>query len=113
MRLVPESFTPQSTVGNDFQSIRAAIAILTKTLSVFFNAIGYRVNRTFPKDGSEALEGLIELTQDGPVVLVGSGSPEGVETAVVGSTFHRTDGGAGSSFYVKESGTGNTGWAAK
>ncbi len=43
----------------------------------------------------------------------GSGSPEGVVTAPVGSTFHRTDGGAGTSFYVKESGTGNTGWVGK
>ena len=43
----------------------------------------------------------------------GSGSPEGVVTAPVGATYHRTDGGAGTSFYVKESGSGNTGWVAK
>lgn len=43
----------------------------------------------------------------------GSGSPEGVVTAGIGSTYRRTDGGAGTSFYVKESGTGNTGWVAK
>ena len=44
---------------------------------------------------------------------VGSGAPEGVVTAPVGAVFHRTNGGAGTSFYVKESGTGNTGWVAK
>ncbi len=43
----------------------------------------------------------------------GSGSPEGVVTAPIGAVYHRTDGGAGTSFYVKESGTGNTGWVAK
>lgn len=43
----------------------------------------------------------------------GSGSPEGVVTAPVGSIYLRTDGGAGTTFYVKESGTGNTGWVAK
>lgn len=43
----------------------------------------------------------------------GTGSPEGVVTAVVGSTYTRTDGGAGTTFYVKESGTGNTGWVGK
>jgi hypothetical protein len=43
----------------------------------------------------------------------GSGSPEGVVTAPVGSLYSRTDGGAGTSFYVKESGAGNTGWIAK
>lgn len=44
---------------------------------------------------------------------VGSGSPEGVVTAPIGSVYHRTDGGAGTSTYAKESGTGNTGWIAK
>lgn len=43
----------------------------------------------------------------------GSGTPEGSVTAPVGAVYHRTDGGAGTSFYVKESGTGNTGWVAK
>lgn len=43
----------------------------------------------------------------------GTGSPEGVVTAPVGSLFSRTDGGAGTSLYVKESGSGNTGWAGK
>lgn len=43
----------------------------------------------------------------------GTGSPEGVVVAGVGSTYRRTDGVAGSTFYVKEAGTGNTGWVAK
>lgn len=43
----------------------------------------------------------------------GSGSPEGVVTAPIGATYSREDGGAGTSFYVKESGVGNTGWVAK
>jgi hypothetical protein len=49
----------------------------------------------------------------GPRILFGAGSPEGAATAVVGSIYLRSDGGAGTSFYVKESGTGNTGWVAK
>ena len=44
----------------------------------------------------------------------GSGSPNGIVIAPVGAVYHRTDGGTGTSFYVKESnGTGNTGWIAK
>lgn len=43
----------------------------------------------------------------------GSGTPEGAVTAPVGAVYHRTDGGAATSFYVKESGSGNTGWVAK
>lgn len=46
-------------------------------------------------------------------VLKGSGSPESVVTAPVGSIYLRTDGGASTTLYVKESGTGNTGWIAK
>jgi hypothetical protein len=44
--------------------------------------------------------------------LYGTGSPEGVVTADVGSIYRRTDGGTGTTLYVKQSGTGNTGWAA-
>ena len=40
-------------------------------------------------------------------------SPEALVTAGVGSIFHRTDGGAATCLYVKESGVGNTGWVAK
>ena len=46
---------------------------------------------------------------------VGTGSPEGVVSANIGSTFRSLDGTAGSgvSFYVKESGTSSIGWIGK
>jgi hypothetical protein len=47
-----------------------------------------------------------------PSVCQGSGTPEGAVTAPIGSIFMRSDGGVLSSLYVKQSGTGNTGWAA-
>jgi parallel beta-helix repeat protein len=37
-------------------------------------------------------------------------SPEGVITGGIGSTYIQTDGAAGNQFWIKESGTGNTGW---
>jgi hypothetical protein len=43
----------------------------------------------------------------------GTGTPEGAVTAPVGSLYTRTDGGASTTLYVKETGTGNTGWVAK
>lgn len=43
----------------------------------------------------------------------GTGSPESSVTAGIGSEYIRTDGGAATTHYFKESGTGNTGWAAK
>lgn len=48
-----------------------------------------------------------------PQLLSGTGTPEAAITAPVGSFYMRTDGGAATSFYVKESGTGNTGWVGK
>jgi hypothetical protein len=41
----------------------------------------------------------------------GTGSPEGVVAAPVGSRYVRTDGGVGTAIYIKETGTGNTGWS--
>lgn len=45
----------------------------------------------------------------------GTGSPEGVVFAPQASVYLRIGGGAGTTFYVKESGTSNTavGWVAK
>ncbi len=54
-------------------------------------------------------------TSDGYFVdiMIGAGSPVGSVSARVGSIYLRTDGGAGSCFYVKESGISTTGWIAK
>jgi len=46
-------------------------------------------------------------------IRTGTGSPEGVLSAPVGSVYLRKDGGSGTSLYVKQSGSGNTGWAGK
>lgn len=48
------------------------------------------------------------------LMLEGSGSPEGVIAAPLGSLFRNLSGGAGTTLYVKETGAAtNTGWAAK
>jgi len=46
----------------------------------------------------------------GAGIISGTGDPSGVITAPVGTIFLRTDGGAGTTLYVKEVGSGNTGW---
>jgi hypothetical protein len=53
------------------------------------------------------------ITIGGVSFSSGSGSPEGVLTAVVGSVYLRLDGSTSTTLYVKTSGTGNTGWTAK
>ena len=48
----------------------------------------------------------------GPIIIDGTGTPEGSVTAPIGSLYLRTDGGTNTAIYRKESGTGNTGWIA-
>jgi hypothetical protein len=57
----------------------------------------------------------VGVAVNAPTVTSGLGSPEARIVAVVGSLYLRTDGGAGTSVYVKESGRGatSTGWVAK
>ena len=46
-------------------------------------------------------------------IYSGYETPEANVTAAPGSVYLRTAGGTSTSFYVKESGSGNTGWVAK
>lgn len=55
----------------------------------------------------------VELASGGPTVTTGAGSPETVVTAPPGSVYLNTSGGAGTTLYIKESGTAATGWIAK
>ena len=71
-------------------------------------------------DIDEGREGVYDLHENTVVRgmlsrrdISGEGSPEGVVAAPVGTIYLRVDGGADTTLYVKESGTGNTGWAAK
>lgn len=57
--------------------------------------------------------GTLTLASTGVIWATGAGSPEGVVTAVPGSLYTDTNGGAGATLYAKETGTGNTGWVAK
>lgn len=53
------------------------------------------------------------ITLGGPIITTGIDSPEGMVTAEVGSLYLRIDGGAGTTLYVKETGSGDTGWVGK
>ena len=53
------------------------------------------------------------ISQSGTLDLVGTGSPEGVVTAPVGSTWRDTNATTGAIKWIKASGTGNTGWVVE
>jgi hypothetical protein len=82
------------------------------------DGVAYRNdNQSFPWYQSRAFQKDV-LIGTGAVaassgISAGSGSPEGSKTASPGSIYMNASGGAGTSFYVKQSGTGNTGWVGK
>jgi hypothetical protein len=96
--------TTSVNVGSNFIAISGDSGLLrpaASTLAISLN--GFSNNHfEFRKNSDATVVGIIK----------GTGSPEGVITANAGSIFLRTDGGVLSTFYVKQSGTGNTGWAA-
>lgn len=75
-------------------------------------AVGSAANFTNMVGGDFAVAGKVRVGGT-PFITTGTGSPETVVTAPIGSLFLRTNGGASTTLYVKESGTGNTGWIAK
>ena len=60
--------------------------------------------------------GMVRIISDtepvGCVALIGRGSPEAVVSAPPGSSFRNLNGGVGSTFWIKQTGTTTTGWAA-
>lgn len=95
-----------SNAGTDF-------VVLSYTDAEAFLRTDLTINRATGKwtFGSVGATAGLELGSSGPRVMSGTGSPEGVVTAPVGSTWVRTDGATLGDFrYSKQSGTGSTGW---
>lgn len=90
------------------------------TLGYFFGAGGPRfrlqsvVSQIQATDNAGALYDFAArdfMVGSSTPIKTGTGPPEGVVTAPVGSLFLRTD--SATSLYVKQTGAGNTGWVAK
>jgi parallel beta-helix repeat protein len=82
-----------SAYGHEWRS-NASVTATLDSWGVFNAAGGFRV-------------------RGGPYIYAGVGTPEDAVSAPVGSLFLRSDGGAATTLYVKESGDGDTGWVAK
>lgn len=83
------------------------------TTTVLFAGDGTQGLLIAPSTGRVTFSNTIRVNNTVASVNSGTGSPEGVLTAAVGSIFMRTDGGASTTLFVKESGAGNTGWVGK
>jgi len=87
-------------------------ALATENDAGAFGANGLVITRSGTAFSSFDFRAPIKLNA-GPTISSGSGTPEAVVTAPVGSIYLRTNGGAGTSIYIKETGAGNTGWIGK
>lgn len=93
-------------------SLYSTLTLKKATSQATFGAVWYEVSRMNGQASAGGNNG--GLSVGGQLcVYSGSSTPEGTVVAAVGSLYLRSDGGAGTSLYVKESGTGNTGWVAK
>lgn len=94
--------------GWSFQSISLGSA----THAVTDQLVGVSVDDAYVVFYTTSQNGEFHL---GPnkIITNRTGDPEGVYSARVGSLYLRADGGSGTTLYVKESGSGNTGWTAK
>ena len=115
-----EALTISGTLnGRDPDNLVAGPASATDNALVRFDGVGGKTvqnsGTTLSDTGkltvvATAANG-VELNASGPRIMSGTGSPEGVVTAPVGSRWIRTDGDTLGDFeYTKRSGTGNTGW---
>ena len=92
--------TPQPATSNA-QSLEQRLAKLERAISVDAGRIIFQMP-TITR-GPANINGI--------TIFTGSGTPEGVVTANIGSLYLRLNGGSGSTLYVKESGTAKTGWS--
>jgi hypothetical protein len=96
--------------GMNFSSLGSSLAYEFRSGGTSIFNIGNTGNATF--GGTLQVIGGISTNGGSATIKQGNGSPEGAITAVVGSIWMQINGGAGSTLYVKESGTGNTGWSS-
>lgn len=116
-RFVDTQESPTQITGIWLDSNNNANFIANQSLIVESNVFGRGI--TTPINNQAAVTPICiggVGAANGGAVAVGQwlcvGTPEGVVTARIGSTAVRSDGGASTTLYVKESGTGNTGWRA-
>jgi hypothetical protein len=105
-----------NTLIGDGNKIRGLYMNPANSFTNFFDS-GNNLNITTPTSitsaGKQPDYWITEGNIYAPLKLKGTGSPEGVLAAKVGTTYINLSGGVGSTLYIKESGTGNTGWAGK
>jgi len=105
---VTDATVTGNSVFDNAAAIKPAKGIDISSTCVNVTVTGNHIDAAIPELIDNAATGLSYTAGLGI-----SGSPEGVVTAPPGSTVFDLTGGAGTTLFVKESGTGNTGWTGK
>lgn len=98
--------TPE--LKKEIEALKKKISVLERRLSQ---------HRHTSVDGTASLSKGIKVDLEQKIwigkifISAGTGTPESRIAANIGSMYLRTDGGGGTTLYVKESGTGTTGWS--
>lgn len=96
MRPVPERPSLPQAHPTTFAGVVAYTQTLVKQLVRLFQDVGFRVNRTLPKDGSEAMEGPLPLSTYTIATLPPAAQHEGaivyVSDGLAGEKFRGSDG---------------------
>jgi hypothetical protein len=121
-RMITANIGNTITVEGTWGSTRSNVA-WTVFMPVYLGAANFSWRQVYiggddvSSGGTGAQRRAIKLghnaTTDSQGIYFGSGTPESVVTAVVGSLYLRSDGSTSTTLYVKTSGSGNTGWTAK
>lgn len=111
LRIYPQGGTTAST-HHQIHATDANTLLITSAVNGTIMAYSAVANEWSVPYGFMAA-GYFKIGSGGPTWSSGSGSPEGVVTAPIGSLYSNTAGGLLTTLYVKTSTAGNTGWTAK
>jgi hypothetical protein len=114
-----ENATSQVKLGAFGPAAEPAVALGDGTPSVLYkdatgklrSAAEIRSDAALSTSGKVYSGGLLNVSDGTKQIVWGNGAP--AISAGVGSIYLRMDGGANTTLYIKESGTGSTGWVAK
>lgn len=116
LMLAANVFSANKNVGINLTAIPTYISMVGNYSPEGFNLGSLATTAACVKRGnveSSTAANNFDRDAGGTTHRTGAGSPEGVITASVGSTYRRSDGGSLTTLYVKETGSGNTGWVPK
>tara|TARA_R100001509_G_scaffold159320_3_gene125627 strand:- start:3127 stop:5184 length:2058 start_codon:yes stop_codon:yes gene_type:complete len=102
-----------NTLVGDGAKIRGAYIHPSNTFTNFFdsgNNLSIATPISITSTGKQPTYWIIEGNIHEPLKLKGTSAPEGVVTANIGTMFVNLSGGSNTTLFIKESGTGNTGW---